>query len=432
MLNRSAVDDLLDELLPLSVDDIYPPSDWWSGQARPNQLPPPGEWRTWLILAGRGFGKTRTTIEWANEQARTQPGSRGALIGATASDARDILVLGESGILAKAHPDFRPIYNPSKRLLTYPNGSMALIFSADEPDRLRGVQHHWGICDELASWRYPESWDMFLLGLRLGNDPRAVIATTPRPTKLIRSLLKDETCVVTRGNTYENRANLAPAFIDTIIRRYEGTRLGRQEIEGLILDTVEGALWQMESIDNARVKEAPELTRIVVAIDPAVTANEDSDETGIIVAGTARIDGTLHGFILDDLTLKGSPDEWARAAIRAYRNWRADRVIAETNNGGDMIEYTIRTVDQNIAFSQVRASRGKQTRAEPIAALYEQGRVHHVSVFPELEDQMCQWIPGDKSPDRVDAMVWALTELMLEDSNLNVGDAPEFLTGWRG
>jgi Uncharacterized conserved protein len=388
-----------------------PQSAWWHGIARANQLPPGGDWRIWLLLAGRGFGKTRSIIEWAIEQARTQKGSRGAFVGATASDVRDILVQGESGVLNVAHDLNRPTYNPSKRLLTFPNGSIVLLFSADEPNRLRGLQHHWAVCDELAAWRYPDAWDQLLLGLRLGADPRVAVATTPRPTKLVRSLLKDPTCVHSRGSTYDNETNLAKPFLDAIVRRYEGTTLGRQELYGELIDDNPAALWKRSVIDAGRVLKHPELRRVVVAIDPAATANADSDETGIVVAGVGD-DG--HGYILDDVTLSASPDGWARAAVTGYYKHEADRIVAETNNGGDMVEHTIRTVDRNVSFKQVRASRGKQTRAEPVAALYEQGRVHHVGTFAALEDQMCSWMPGsNESPDRMDALVWALTELMV-------------------
>jgi len=372
-----------------------------------------------LILAGRGFGKTRTNVEWAIEQARLHPGSRGAFVGATASDTRDILVLGESGILNVARDDFRPVYNPSKRLLTFPNGTIVLLFSADEPNRLRGLQHHWAICDELASWRYPDAWDQLLLGLRLGHDPRVAVATTPRPTALIRGLLKDPTCHVTRGSTYENAANLAKPFLDAIVRRYEGTRLGRQELDGHVLDDAPGALWKRDDIERSRVTEFPDLVRVVIAVDPAASANEGSDETGIIAAG---IDNAGQGYVLDDVSLVGSPPEWARQAIAAYHRHRADRMIAETKNGGDMVEHTIRMVDANVSFTQVRASRGKAVRAEPVAALYEQGKIHHVGTFAELEDQLCGWTPdsGD-SPDRLDALVWAFTELMVMNTTPDWG-----------
>lgn len=396
----------------------YPQSDWYSlpiseHNAREKQRPPEGDWRIFLVLAGRGWGKTRTIVEWAIEQARTMPKSRGAFVGATASDVRDILVLGESGLLNIASDDFRPAYNPSKRLITWPNGSMALLFSADEPNRLRGLQHSWAIVDELAAWRYAqESWDQLLLGLRLGDDPRVAIATTPRPTPLIKRLLKDATCTTVRGSTYENKANLAPAFLTNIVNRYEGTTLGRQELDAEILDDMPGALWQRAELDAHRVTDLPELVRIVVGVDPAVTSAADSDETGIVVAG---LGANGHGYILDDASVKASPDAWAKQVVSVYNKHGADRVIAEVNNGGDLVGTIVHGVDANVSYKSVRAAKGKHTRAEPISALYEQGRVHHVGTFATLEDQMCSWIVGDAdSPDRLDALVWALSEMMLK------------------
>ena len=336
----------------------------WSFWARPTQLPPPGDWRVWLLLAGRGFGKTRTGAELIRARVAALTARRLALVAPTAADARNVIVEGESGLLAVSPPWDRPRYEPSKRRLTWPKG-----------------------CDELGSWRYPEAWDMLMFGLRLVDDPRVVVTTTPRPTKLIRALIADPTAVVTRGSTYENRANLAPAFLDQIIRKYEGTRLGRQELEAELLDDVPGALW----------------TR------------------GIIVAGK---DEQGQGWVLADMSGRYPPTEWAKTAIAAYRAHRADRVVAEVNHGGEMVEATLRAIDSNVPFSAVRASRGKVTRAEPVAALYEQGRVHHVGSFPQLEDQMCDFVPtgyddvglrsAGRSPDRVDALVWALTNLLLE------------------
>lgn len=416
----------------LQNKSYFPPSAWFSVPlAREKQLPPAGEWRIWLILAGRGFGKTRSVVEWALERARTQPGSTGVLAGATASDVYKVLVAGESGVLKSAPDAFRPLYNSSKSLLTFPNGTTAWLLSAEEPDRFRGLNTHWAACDELAAWRYADSWDQLLLGLRLGDDPRVAIATTPRPTLLIKQLLKDPTVAVTRGSTYENKANLAPAFLTTIVNRYEGTTLGRQELNAEILDDMPGALWKRTTIETERVTEVPELRRIVVAIDPAVTANAESAETGIIAAGVGE-DG--QGYILDDKTISASPDGWAKQAVALYHTLKADRIVAEVNNGGDMIEHTIRTVDSRVAFTQVRASRGKHTRAEPVAALYEQGKVHHVGAFGLLEDQMCQWTPTDAdSPDRVDALVWALTELMLDGGGeMSVGDAPRSISEYFG
>lgn len=388
----------------------------WRFWARPNQLAPVGAWRIWLILAGRGFGKTRCAVEWVQQQAASGLAERIALVGATASDVRDVLVEGESGILRKAPPWFRPDWQPSKSRLVWPNGVQGFTYSAEEPDRLRGKQHHAAAADELASWRYTETWDQLMLGLRLGADPRCVISTTPRPTELIISLVKrasDPNDVrVSRGSTYDNRANLAPVFIDQIIRRYEGTRLGRQELYAEVLDDNPGALWKREQIDKCRVSKVPDLRRVVVAVDPAVSSNENSAETGIVVAGLGS-DG--HGYVLDDRSLVASPAAWAAEAVAVYSSRKADRIVAEVNNGGELVEAAIRTVDRNAAFKQVRASRGKEVRAEPIAALYEQGRVHHVGSLAKLEDQLCSWDPAtaSRSPDRLDALVWALTELML-------------------
>lgn len=382
----------------------------WPFWARPNQLPPQGDWRVWLLLAGRGFGKSRTGAEWVREQVESGRSRRIALVAPTAADVRDVMIEGESGLLAICPPWNMPVYESSKRRLTWPNGAIATTYSAEEPDRLRGPQHDAAWCDEVAAWRYPETWDMLMFGLRLGVDPRCVVTTTPKPIPIIRNLLKSPTTAITRGSTYENRANLAEAFFEQIVAQYEGTRLGRQELYAEVLDDVEGALWTRALIDQHRVKVAPELKRIVVAIDPAITASDDSDETGIVVAGLG-VDN--HGYALDDLSLRASPDGWARRAVEAYHARKADRIVAEVNQGGDMVEYTIRTVDPRASIKKVHAARGKQTRAEPIVALYEQGRIHHVGVLPQLEEQMCNWVPGMDSPDRMDAAVWAFTELML-------------------
>src|SRR5215831_13511444 len=391
----------------------------WAAVARPNQLPPPGDWwQIWLLLAGRGFGKTRTLAEWVCAQVAFGQARRIALVAATAADARDVLVEGESGILAVAPPWCRPIYEPSKRRLTWPNGARATTFSAEELERLRGPQHDAAVCDELGAWSHPETWDMLQFGLRLGRKPRCLVATTPRPTKLIRGLIAREgrDVVVTRGSTYENRANLAPGFFDQVIRKYEGTRLGRQELNAELLEDTPGALWSHAIIDAARMAAAPSLQRIVVAIDPAVTSGEEADETGIVVVGK---DANGHGYVLADLSGRYQPIEWARIAITAYKTHRADRIVAEVNNGGDMVETTLRSVDPNVAYSAVHASKGKYTRAEPASALYEQGKVHHIGAFPQLEDQMTMFTPDlDRKAmqfsDRADALVWALTELLLE------------------
>jgi phage terminase large subunit-like protein len=385
--------------------------DWEGTWARAEQLPPPGGWRVWLICAGRGFGKTRSGAEWVRSSVRRYPLVN--IIGATADDARDIMIEGESGILAICPNSERPLYRPARRSLEWPNGARTLIFTADEPERLRGKQHMRLWADEVAAWRYPDAWDQAMLGLRLGDDPRAVVTTTPKPVRLVRELLAAPTTAVTRGSTYDNAENLAPAFLEQIIAKYEGTRMGQQELRAVLLDDVPGAMWQRQQLDDLRVAQAPELQRVVVAVDPATTSGEDSDETGILVCGKG-VDG--NGYVLADRTCRLSPDGWARRAVEAYHRWGADRLVAETNNGGEMVALTVRTVDPRVAYKGVHASRGKRTRAEPVAALYEQGKVHHVGAFPDLEDQQCNYTPDgyDGSPDRVDALVYALTELLLK------------------
>ncbi len=407
---------LIDGLTKTQADTLN--HDWrlW---ARDSQKPPPGNWRVWLLLAGRGFGKTRTGAEMVRARV-AQGAQRVALVAPTAADARDVMVEGESGLLAIAPAEERPLYEPSKRRLTWPSGAIATTYSADEPERLRGPQHDFAWCDELAAWRYPQAWDMLMFGLRLGTDPRAVVTTTPRPTKLIRTLVSDPNVAVTRGATAENRVNLAPAFIEQIVRRYEGTRLGRQELDAEILEDVPGALWSRATIEAAHATAAPELERIVVAIDPAATSGGNSDETGIVVVGrAATAEGTAHGYVLADLSGRYAPPEWAKVALAAWHVHGADRIVAEVNNGGEMVEATLRVVDPSVPFTAVRAARGKVARAEPVAALYEQGRVHHVGAFPQLEDQMCAFTgnfdraTAGYSPDRVDALVWGLSELLV-------------------
>lgn len=382
----------------------------WDSWARPDQRIPDGAWQVWLIMAGRGFGKTRTGAETVREWVRNYRYVN--LIGATADDARDIMVEGESGLLAICPPGERPAYRPSKRRLEWPNGAISLIFTADEPERLRGKQHEKLWCDEVAAWKYEESWDQAMFGLRLGNNPQAIATTTPKPTKLMRALVKDPTTHVTRGSTYDNQANLAPTFLSKIVAKYEGTRLGRQELNAELLEDNPGALWKRDSIDANRASKVPDLLRIVIGVDPAATSNEDSDETGIIAAGVDR-QHPPHFYVLDDRSLVASPDGWAAKAVHCYHVQRADRIVGEVNNGGEMVEAVIRHKDPNVSFKAVHASRGKAIRAEPISALYEQNRVHHVGSFPQLEDQLCDWNPqtDTDSPDRLDALVWALTEL---------------------
>lgn len=398
--------------------------DWDGVFARPSQrLPQEIVDRSkmgWLALAGRGWGKTRVGAETIRSKVESGKYGRAAFVAPTAADARDVMVEGESGILACAPPWARPIYEPSKRRLTWPNGAIATLYSADEPDRLRGPQHDIAWADELAAWRYPDAWDMLEFGLRLGPHPIAVVTTTPKPTKLVKQLVSDPRFVVTAGSTFENEENLAASFITSIRRKYEGTRLGQQELYARILDDNPNALWQRGNIDEHRVMKAPvELERIVVAIDPAVTSNADSDETGIVVAARGRErlpdgDSVSHFYVLADCSLRDTPEQWGRRAVAAYNEINADRIVGEVNNGGDLVETVLRNIDRNISYTAVRASRGKTARAEPIAALYEQGRVHHVGTLGALEDQLCDYDPAvsEKSPDRMDALVWAITELM--------------------
>jgi len=381
----------------------------WEYRARRNQLSPKGDWLVWLLLAGRGFGKSRAGAEFIRREVEAGHSRRIALVAKTPADARDVMIEGDSGILSISPPWFKPEYEPSKRRLTWPNGTIALVFSSKEPDQLRGPQFDLAWADEIRTWYYPqETWDNLMFGLRLGEHPRVVATTTPLPIRLVRNLLAQADTVVSHGTTYENRANLAPSFFRQIISKYEGTRLGRQEISAEMLEEVPGALWKRADI---LYTPHPELVRVVVAIDPAMTSSEAADETGIIIAGKG-IDGK--GYVLADRSGRFSPDSWARRAVQGFDDFKADRIIGEVNNGGEMVGLTIKTV-RNVPYKAVHASRGKQARAEPIAALYEQHRVFHVQPFPELEDQICTWTQesGD-SPDRLDALVWALSELFPE------------------
>ena len=383
----------------------------WREIARPEQIAPPGDWSVWLILAGRGWGKTRTGAEWFREQAQNVPLLR--IIAPTYADARDTCVEGESGLKAICEPGELVKWNRSMGEGEFKNGARFKVFSGEEPERLRGPQSYADWCDELAAWQYSQAtWDMAMFGLRLGENPQACVTTTPKPVQVVRELLKAPTTHITRGSTYDNRANLAPSFFTQIIAKYEGTRLGRQELNAELLEDTPGALWQRGQLELLRVDAAPPLQRIVVAIDPAATSHEGSDETGIVVAGRSA---DKQGYLLEDASGRYTPDQWARVAIDLYHKHRADRIVYETNQGGEMVEHTLRTVWSAAPLKGVNASKSKQARAEPISALYEQGKVHHVGAqFAQLEDQLCNWLPGDKSPDRLDAMVWAFTELLLE------------------
>jgi phage terminase large subunit-like protein len=378
--------------------------DWHGFWARPNQRPPASRWKVWLILAGRGWGKTRVGAEQVLRWARI-PQQRIALVGETAADVRDVMAEGESGILACAPPSFQPKYEPSKRRLTWPNASTATTYAGDAPEQLRGPQHHKAWCDEVAKWQYAQdAWDNLELGLRLGDHPQVVATTTPRPIPLLRQLLTDAGTVVTRGSTNDNVVNMAPSFKERILQRYEGTRLGRQELHAELLEDVPGALWTRVLLEQCRVARVPTLTRIVVGVDPG-------GDAGIIVAGRGE-DG--HGYVLEDLSVRGSPATWARQAVSGYQKYQANLIAVEANHGGDMAIHTLQTCDAKVTVKKLWASHGKYARAEPISALYEQGNVHHVGMFAALEDELCTWVPdeGMPSPNRLDALVWSLTELL--------------------
>ncbi|AKM11515.1 DNA-packaging protein [Croceicoccus naphthovorans] len=396
----------------------------WELWARTRQLPPPGDWRVWLICAGRGFGKTRAGSEWVRHIARSDPNARIALIGASLAETRAVMVEGESGILACCPPRNKPRYEPSLRRLTFPNGASATLYSASEPDSLRGPQHSHAWCDEAAKWevageRAGKAWDNMLMGLRLGEMPRVLVTTTPRAVPLMRKLMAgdaDGKTVIVRGQSKDNASNLPTRFLHDMERDYGGTALGRQELDGELLLDVDGALWTRSLIERCRAKdEGGDLSRVVVGVDPPASARGDA--CGIVVAalgsdGVARV-------MADCSVTKPTPERWARAAAAAAAAWHADRIVAEANQGGAMVESVLRAVDVNLPVRLVHASRGKVARAEPVAALYEAGRVLHVGAFPELEDELAGLSIGGeyngpgRSPDRADALVWALTELML-------------------
>jgi len=379
------------------------------------------QWRVWLLLGGRGSGKTRAGAEWVRAQAIGEAAlgrepARIALVGKTIGEVRNVMVEGVSGLLA-VHPRHeRPLFEPSKRRLTWHNGAVAEMFSADEVEGLRGPQFSAAWCDELAKWRNGQmAWDMLQFGLRLGACPQAVVTTTPRAIALIKKIMADEATATVKLATADNEGNLAPAFLAEMRRRYEGTDLGRQELFGEIVDDGEGALWRRHWIEEARVAGRPELMRTIVALDPPVTSTAASDACGIVVAG---LGADNRAYVLADCSVKGrEPDAWAQAAIAAYDHFGADAIVAEVNQGGDLVVGVLQQFRDNLPVRKVNATRGKWLRAEPVAALYAQARVAHVGRFDKLEDQMCAFGPDGRvdgrSPDRVDALVWAITELML-------------------
>lgn len=392
-----------------------------------HQLPPEGDWRTWVILGGRGAGKTRAGAEWVRAQVEGSgpldagPASRVALVGETIEQAREVMVFGESGILACSPDDRRPVWSATRRQLSWPNGAVAQLFSASDPERLRGPQFDAAWVDELAKWKKgQEAWDMLQFGMRLGDDPRVCVTTTPRNVGVLRSLLARSSTVTTHGTTEANAAHLADAFLDEVRARYAGTRLGRQELDGVLLADAEGALWTSKGLEASHVEVVPQCDRVLVAVDPPVTGHKGSDDCGIVVVGVT-MDGPpqdWRAYVIEDATVAAaSPLEWAEAAVAAYHRHGAECLVAEVNQGGSLVETVVRQVDPLVSYTSVRASKGKVARAEPVAALYEQGRVHHVRGLGALEDQMClmtaRGYEGRGSPDRVDALVWALHEAVL-------------------
>lgn len=426
----------------------------WQLWARPKQLAPPGNWQIWFTCGGRAAGKTRLAAEWVHQKAEDMPGTRAFLLGTTAGDVRDTMIEGISGIIPTQKPHNPVTYNPSRRLVTWKNGTQARVFTGEEPDRMRGPQHHWGWVDEWAAFKYPkEAFDMMMFGLRLGDHPQACFTTTPKPILPLVNLLKDAPLchelrtaapgsdllkqffrvVVTFATSYENRENLSEEWYETTIKAYEGTSLYDQEVLARILTDVQGALWKMATINEGRISldpstlqpvSLPEFDRVVIAVDPAVTSGKHANETGIMVCARASVGGDKHGYLLADYSGRYTPNEWAKKVVTAYHHHKADRVVAEKNQGGELVKMNIHTVDANVPVKLVTATRGKTPRAEPVAAKSEQRKIHHVGTFGALEAQMTTWTPdtGLESPDRMDAYVWGFTELLLAKQGAFVAD----------
>jgi phage terminase large subunit-like protein len=428
VLKKSSLIGAFPELLAdATAAELEKLRDSWQLNARSDQFPPDqahggGPWTAWIVMGGRGAGKTRTGAEWikglmtGDPDFTVTPVERVALIGETAADVRDVMVEGVSGILAIHNHRNRPTWEPSRRRLEWPNGGVAQIYSAEDPESLRGPQFECAWLDEFAKWRYAEeTFDMLQFGLRLGAHPRQVITTTPRSSPIIKRLLQDPRSAISRAATIANAENLAPDFLQKIVARYAGTRLGRQELDGQLLEDDPSALWSRASLDGLRETRSPGLARIVVAIDPPASSTQRADACGILAAGIAA-NGLV--YVLEDASLNAArPSAWARVAIALYHKWEADELVAEVNQGGEMVAAVISEADEGVPVTMVRATRGKYLRAAPVAQLYEQGRVRHAGVFRELEDEMCAFgpegLPGGKSPDRLDALVWAVTALAL-------------------
>ena len=420
LMSKEQIDTLLRGLSGGEMEKILSAWDAW---ARLDQLPPQTDWTTWAVIGGRGAGKTRAGAEWVRGVALGLPGfshgpaARIALIGATAADAREVMVEGVSGLLGVHSKGERPRWEPSRRRLVWRSGAVAQTFSAEEPDSLRGPQFSAAWCDEIGKWRNAQSaFDQLQFALRLGSSPRQLITTTPRPTALLKRILADPRTEVSRAATARNAAHLAPEFLKALLARYGGTRLGRQEIDGEMVEENSEALWSRAEIEACRVTEHPALARIVIAVDPAAASHKRADACGIVAAG---IDEQRVVYVLEDATVSAArPAQWAERAVALYHKLEADALVAEVNQGGDMVAAVIAQADAAVPVVNVRATRGKYLRAAPVAQLYEQGRVRHVGAFPALEDEMCaltpDGLPGGRSPDRVDALVWAVTELALK------------------
>jgi phage terminase large subunit-like protein len=415
--------------------DSWRHQDWWMenpgdaipGRARAKQRPPDGEWLVWLIQTGRGFGKTRTAAEYVDREARLmRRGDQVLVAGRTPSDVRTFSLEGPGGLLTH-HPDI--VYEPSKRELTWPNGVKGVIRSGANPEEFRGYSGRLAWLDEFAAWKYPSAaWENLMFGVR-ESDPRIVITTTPRPIPVMRSIRERKSTVIVTGSSLENERNLSQRWIEEVVEPLRGTRLGRQEVEGEMIDDAEGALWTRDLLERCRVASAPHLVRIVGGVDPQGRKGV-SRETGIVYAGEG-IDGRY--YVVEDVSISGTPAEWGDRVVGMYHRLRADRIVGEVNYGGEMVEHTLRTVDQNVSFAEVRATRGKDVRAEPVSALYEKGRVSHVGAFPELEDEMCTWSKNERwSPNRLDALVWALTELaIIEAEEPPKQGKVHWTPGWR-
>lgn len=412
-------------LASLSDDELLELRYMWEFWARPNQLPPSNAWTGWLVEAGRGFGKNRLAAEYINRTVEERKYRRIGLVARIVKDVRDVMIEGDAGILTLAHPKFRPLWEPAKRRLTWPNGAQAITYTSEEPDALRGPSHDFVWADEIASWQYQEAWDNAMFGLRL-TPAQWLATTTPKVVPLIKKLHESASkpssgIVITHGTTYDNIENLAENFKREVLSRYEGTRIGRQELLAELLVDNPDALWKRIEIDYHRVTTAPDMKKIVVAIDPSISADENSAECGIIVAGVAE---NGHGYVLADSSRIDTPLGWARTALGLWKGFRANRIIAEKNQGGLMVETTIRAADiekNNPIVELVQATRGKYVRAEPVSTLYEQGLIHHLGTLAQLEDQLVTWVPGEDSPDRLDALVWAFTNLMVDPKQKRYG-----------